>query len=120
MTFLKFDEFLVENSIPNVELITEKSWNKEVKSSHLKEMKYDSKTEILEIEFLNGSVYKYSNVPEKVFRDLAEEQNILRKIGSGIVKGAKKLFGKQVEEGTYGTRFWELIRRGGYEYEKIK
>lgn len=121
MKFLRYDEFIIESSsLKREELVLEKTWSKEVKSSHLKEMKYDSKTEILEIEFLNGSVYKYKAVPEKVFRDLAEEQNILRKIGSGIVKGAKKLFGKQVEEGTYGTRFWDLIRRGGYDYEKIR
>jgi hypothetical protein len=107
-SFLKYDEFLFE-----------KVWNKEVKSSHLKEMEYDSNTEILEIEFLNGSRYQYKKVPEKIFRELAEEQNILRKLGKGIMKGAKKLFGNQVSEDTFGTRFWELIRKGNYEYKKI-
>ncbi len=109
LTFLKYDEFLFE-----------KVWNKEVKSSHLKEMKYDNDSKVLEVEFLNGSRYKYQNVPEKVFKELAEEQNILNKIGKGIMKGAKKLFGKDIDEGTYGTRFWQLIRRGNYTYEKIK
>ena len=97
----------------------EKKWSKDVESSHLDELKYDDDTQILEITFNNGSTYRYKSVPKSVYKELAEEQNILRKIGSGIVKGAKKLFGRQVEEGTYGTRFWELIRRGGYEYEKI-
>lgn len=121
MSFLKFDEFIIESSLSKTEvLILEKTWTKSVKSSHLKNLKYDNKTQILEIEFLNGSVYEYKKVPEKIFRDLAEEQNILKKIGAGIVKGAKKLFGKQVEEGTYGTRFWEMIRRGDYEYKRIK
>jgi hypothetical protein len=101
-------------------LITEKKWNKEVESSHLRDLKYDSETKILEIEFHDGSIYKYKDVPKGVFRDLAMEHNILQKIGKGIVKGAKKLFGKSVEEGTYGTRFWELIRRGEYKFEKIK
>ena len=107
-TFLKYEEFLFE-----------KIWNKEVESSHLKEMNYDSDTEILEIEFQNGSRYQYKKVPEKVFKELAEEQNILRKLGRGIMRGAKKLFGGKVGEDTFGTRFWELIRNGNYEYKKI-
>ena len=49
--FLKYDEFLLE-----------KKWNKEVESSHLVSMDYDSNTEILEIEFHDGSVYQYSKV----------------------------------------------------------
>ena len=106
--FLKYEDYLVE-----------KVWNKEVKSSHLKKLNYDNDTKILEIEFLNGSKYKYLDVPEKIYKELAEEQNILNKIGKGIMKGAKKLFGGEVEEGTYGTRFWELIRRGGFKFEKI-
>jgi len=101
-------------------MIIEKVRNKNVESSHLKELKYDDDTKILEIEFNNGSKYQYFDVPKKIYQELAEEQNILRKIGAGIAKGARKLFGKQVKEGTYGTRFWDLIRRGGFEYEKIK
>lgn len=108
-SFLKYDEFLLE-----------KKWNKEVESSHLENIKYDSDTKILEIEFLNGSVYQYKDVPKNVFQELAEEHGILKRIGRGISKGAKKLIGKETNEGTYGTRFWELIRRGGYEYSKIK
>jgi hypothetical protein len=120
MSFLKYDQFLIETASTNKHnMIVEKRWNKSVESSHLKEMNYDDDTKILEIEFNNGSKYRYKEVPKGVYRELAEEQNILKKIGSGIVKGAKKLFGKQVEEGTYGTRFWDLIRRGDYEYEKI-
>jgi hypothetical protein len=107
--FLKYEDYLVE-----------KVWNKGIKSSHLKELNYDNNTKILEIEFLNGSIYRYKEIPEKIFRELAEEQNILNKLGKGIMKGAKKLFGKEVEEGTYGTRFWELIRRGGFDYERVK
>ena len=107
-TFLKYDEFLFE-----------KSYSKEVKSSHLKEMNYDSDTKILEIEFLNGSRYQYKNVPEKVYKELAEEQNILRKLGRGVMRGAKKLFGSEMGEDTFGGRFWELIRKGNYEYKKI-
>jgi hypothetical protein len=107
-SFLKYEEFLFE-----------KVWNKEVKSSHLKEIEYDSDTEILEVEFLNGSKYQYKKVPEKVFKELAEEQNILWKLGKGVMRGAKKLFGGDVGNDTFGTRFWEFIRKGDYEYKKI-
>jgi hypothetical protein len=108
--FLKYDEFLLE-----------KKWNKEVKSSHLTSMKYDSDTEILEIEFHDGSVYQYEGVPKNIYKELSQEKNILQKIGGGIAKGARKLFGKDaVDEGTYGTRFWDLIRNGAYAYKKIK
>ena len=107
--FLKYDEFLLE-----------KKWNKEVKSSHLVSMDYDSDTEVLEIEFHDGSKYKYSEVPKSVWRELSLEKNLLQKIGGGIAKGARKLFGKDmVDEGTFGTRFWSLIRKGDYKYEKI-
>lgn len=108
--FLKYEEFLLE-----------KKFEKEVKSSHLVDLKYDSETEILEIEFHDGSIYQYEKVPKSVYKELALEKNILQKIGGGIAKGARKLFGKsQVDEGTFGTRFWSLIRRGNYEYKKIK
>lgn len=108
--FLKYEEFLFE-----------KKYEKEVKSSHLVELNYDDNTEVLEIEFHDGSVYQYKGVPKTVYKELALEKNILQKIGGGIAKGARKLFGKsQVDEGTFGTRFWSLIRRGNYEYTKIK
>ena len=108
--FLKYEEFLLE-----------KKWEKDVKSSHLVSMDYDSDTEMLEIEFYDGSLYRYKSVPKDVWRELSLEKNLLQKIGGGIAKGAKKLFGKDVvDEGTFGTRFWSLIRRGGYQYEKIK
>lgn len=107
--FLKYDEFLFE-----------KKWEKDVKSSHLVSMEYDSNTQILEIEFHDGSVYQYKKVPKSVWRDLSLEKNLLQKIGSGISKGAKKLFNKSDDDGTFGTRFWSLIRRGNYESIKIK
>ena len=108
--FLKYEEFLLE-----------KKWEKEVKSSHLVSMEYDSDTEILEIEFHDGSVYQYNKVPKSIWRELSLEKNLLQKIGGGIAKGAKKLFGKDaVDEGTFGTRFWTMIRKGGYDYKKIK
>lgn len=106
--FLRYEDFLLE-----------KQWEKEVSSSHLNEIEYDSDTEELIITFRNGDKYKYYDVPKSVFREFADEKTLLGKLGSGIAKGAKKLFGKDVDEGTYGKRFWSLIRRGGYEYKKI-
>lgn len=108
-SFLNFDEFLFE-----------KTFNKEVESSHLVSIDYDDDKEQLEVSFKNGSIYRYYQVPKSVWRNFTLEHNILQKIGKGIVKGAKKLFGKDVEDGTFGTRFWALIRRGGYRYKKIR
>lgn len=107
-TFTKYEDFLLE-----------KLWQKEVSSSHLTEIEYDSTTEELTVTFTNGDRYKYYEVPKSIFREFADEKTLLGKIGGGIAKGAKKLFGKDIEEGTYGKKFWELIRRGNYKYEKL-
>jgi hypothetical protein len=129
MEFLKYQEFLssdVELSIRESndflgfdEFLFEKTFNKEVESSHLTSIFYDDDKEQLEVSFKNGSTYRYYQVPKSVWRNFTLEHNILQKIGKGIVKGAKKLFGKDVDDGTFGTRFWALIRRGGYRYKKI-
>jgi hypothetical protein len=107
-SFLDFDEFLFE-----------KTFNKEVESSHLTSIFYDDDKEQLEVSFKNGSTYRYYQVPKSIWRNFAMEHNILQKIGKGIVKGAKKLFGKDVNDGTFGTRFWALVRKGGYRYKKL-
>ena len=101
------------------DFLLEKKWEKDVQSSHLNEIEYDSDSEELTVTFWNGDKYKYFDVPKTIFREFADEKTFLGKLGSGIAKGAKKLFGKEVDEGTYGKRFWSLIRRGGYEYKKI-
>ena len=38
-----------------------------VQSSNLSAVGYDPATEILEVEFLNGSIYEYKNVPQIVY-----------------------------------------------------
>lgn len=109
-TFLPYEEFLFEKKL-----------EKELNSSHLISIDYDKKTEILEIEFHDGSVYQYQKVPKSVYKEFTLEKGILNKIGGSIEKSARKLFGKsEVDEGTFGTRFWDLIRRGDYEYKKIR
>ena len=103
--FLKYDQFIELN---------EKKYNKSVQSSHLTDIEYDDESKTLEVEFWNGSKYRYFNVPKSIFREFADEKSFLGKIGSKV----KSLFKK--DKSTYGKRFWELIRRGDYEYEKIK
>jgi len=41
-----------------------------VQSSNLAAIGYDIATEILEVEFLNGSIYEYKNVPQVVYNEL--------------------------------------------------
>jgi len=41
-----------------------------VGSSNLASIGYDEDTEILEIEFLNGSVYEYKNIPIGIYNQL--------------------------------------------------
>jgi hypothetical protein len=41
-----------------------------VSSSNIASIGYDFDTEILEIEFLNGAVYEYRNVPSTVYNEL--------------------------------------------------
>jgi hypothetical protein len=44
----------------------------QVKSSNLLSVGYDSARQLLEIEFRNGTVHQYSQVPENVFRGLID------------------------------------------------
>ena len=41
-----------------------------VESSNIESIGYDSKSQTLEIEFLNGSIYQYFDVPQHVFDEL--------------------------------------------------
>jgi hypothetical protein len=41
-----------------------------VSSSNLRSVGYDTSTKTLEIEFNNGGIYQYDNVPQSVFQDL--------------------------------------------------
>lgn len=41
-----------------------------VESSNLKSVGYDPDTETLEIEFRNGSVYRYAGVPQAIYEGL--------------------------------------------------
>jgi hypothetical protein len=104
MNFLKYEDFLLEAA-----------YNKSVDSSHLENIKYDSETKQLEIEFWDGSIYRYYDVSPRIFRIFGDEKTTLDKMSSGI----QHLFSREKMK-TYGTRFWKLIRREDYKYEKIK
>jgi len=64
-----------------------------VVSSNLASVGYDPATSMLEIEFNNGGIYQYSNVPESVY--------------SGLMRASSK-----------GTYFHDYIKER-YSYRKI-
>lgn len=84
-------------------IILVSNYHVKLKSRHLVSLEYDTDTEILEIEFHDGSVYQYQNVPKSVYQDLSQDKGILKKIRGGIAKGDRKLLEKEVDEGTFGT-----------------
>jgi len=65
-----------------------------VSSSNLKSVGYDPKTQTLEIEFLDGSIYQYFSVPQSVYE--------------GLMGAA-----------SHGTYFDRYIKKGGYRYLKV-
>lgn len=44
-----------------------------VASSNIASIGYDEATETLEVEFLNGSIYQYYNVPAGLYQQLMQE-----------------------------------------------
>lgn len=46
---------------------------KYVASSNIASIGYDEATETLEVEFLNGSIYQYYNVPAGLYEQLMQE-----------------------------------------------
>lgn len=60
-TYLTINIFLI---------VGEKLLRKHVISSNLKSVGYDSTTDILEIEFKNGGIYRYSGIPARVYDEL--------------------------------------------------
>jgi hypothetical protein len=44
-----------------------------VASSNIASVGYDEKTETLEVEFLNSSIYQYYNVPTNMYENLMRE-----------------------------------------------
>lgn len=55
-----------------------------VESSNIESIGYDSKSQTLEIEFLNGSIYQYFDVPETIFEELMGADSQGRYLNSNI------------------------------------
>jgi hypothetical protein len=66
-----------------------------VSSSNLRSVGYDPASSTLEIEFLDGSIYQYSSVPETRY--------------SGLMAAGSK-----------GSYFESYIKKGGYRYRQIR
>jgi len=47
-----------------------------VSSSNLSSVGYDSQKKVLEVEFKNGSVYQYFEVPESKYAELIEASSV--------------------------------------------
>ncbi|XOF34892.1 MAG: KTSC domain-containing protein [Candidatus Electrothrix sp. YB6] len=67
----------------------------QVSSSNLRSVGYDPETSTLEIEFMHGGVYSYSDVPEAEYNGL-------------------------MSASSHGSYFNANIRKGGYPYRKIR
>jgi len=66
-----------------------------VSSSNLASVGYDPDSRTLEVAFLNGGIYQYSNVPAHVHRGL-------------------------MAASSHGSYFDAYIKKGGYSYRKVR
>ena len=57
----------------------------QVSTSNVKSIGYDINTSILEVEFKNGRVYQYFNVPINVYNALINASSIGKYLNSNIV-----------------------------------
>jgi len=55
-----------------------------VESSNIESIGYDPKSQTLEIEFLNGSIYQYFDVPEYVFNELKDADSCGKYLNANI------------------------------------
>lgn len=65
-----------------------------VSSSNIASIGYDPMQMILEVEFLNGSIYQYYDVPEALYE--------------GIMSAS-----------SHGKYLNEYIKKGGYRFERV-
>ncbi len=64
-----------------------------VSSNNVASIGYDPSNSTLEVEFLNGNLYEYYNIPESVYQDFLDAPS-------------------------KGTFLNQVIKRGGYSYSK--
>lgn len=65
-----------------------------VSSSNIASIGYDPMQMILEVEFLNGSIYQYYDVPEALYEGIMAAES-------------------------HGKYLNEFIKKGGYRYERV-
>jgi hypothetical protein len=65
-----------------------------VSSSNLASIGYDESNATLEVEFLDGSIYQYTNVPSNIH--------------SGLMAAS-----------SHGSYFDQYVKKGGYKYHKV-
>lgn len=65
-----------------------------VSSSNIASIGYDSIAQVLEVEFLNGAVYQYYDVPEELYEGL-------------------------MAANSHGKNLNEFIKKAGFSYERI-
>lgn len=58
-----------------------------VASSNIASIGYDEPSQTLEVEFLNGSVYQYYNVPKNLYDQLMQEGSKGKFLGTYIKNG---------------------------------
>jgi len=67
---------------------------KYVSSSNIASIGYDSISQILEVEFLNGAIYQYYDIPETLYDGLMSADS-------------------------HGKYLNEYIKKGGYNYSRV-
>lgn len=55
-----------------------------VESSNIKAVGYDPEREVLQIDFLSGGSYRYSNVPQAIYDEILEAQTVGRYFATRI------------------------------------
>lgn len=65
-----------------------------VKSSTLNQIEYDYETHTLQVEFRQGSIYKYFEVPEEAYESLIQAESIGKYFNSNIKRqyGVEKVY----------------------------
>lgn len=56
-----------------------------VRSSNIKSIGYDEETKTLEVEFTNGGIYQYKEVPKEIYEGFSKTESI----GSYFAKSVK-------------------------------
>ena len=74
------------NPSPTPSQITSRIPRQPVQSSVIAKIGYSKRRHILEIEFVNGAVYRYSDIPLSVYHDLMSAESKARFYDSNIRK----------------------------------